>query len=98
MQAEFEKRLENALSGLAQFAPETKQEAARMTAEQWTDFQGAASECYGIFEELHGSIRYNGTWIQVGRYLAELINNAAPLVRSARHISRNDKISLVRSA
>jgi hypothetical protein len=76
MKADFENRLENALNGLAQFAPETKQEAAKMSTAQWGAFQDALGECYAIFEELHGSIRQNGTWIHVGRSAAEQVNNA----------------------
>jgi len=77
MKADFENRLENALSGLAQLAPETKQEAAKMSAAQRGAFQDSLTDCYSIFEELSGSIRHNGTWIQVGRSAAEQINNAA---------------------
>ena len=77
MQTDFERRLETALSALAQFVPETKKEASRMTAEQWTDFQDAANECIAIHTELGGDIRHNGTWIYVGRYAAEQVNNAS---------------------
>jgi hypothetical protein len=70
-------RIENALGAILQHIPETKQEASRMTTEQWAAFQNAATMCNALFEEMSGAICHNGTWILVGRQAAELVNNAA---------------------
>jgi hypothetical protein len=108
MKVDFEGRLANVLSGLASIAPETKQEASRMTTQQWASFQKTMGELYAVLEEVGGRIFLDGAWIQVGRFAAEQVNNAAAvrvnnaayLIGSgpAKHISRNDKISLVRPA
>jgi hypothetical protein len=76
MKADFEKRLEDALGAIVQHVPETKQEAASMTAGEWAAFQDAASLCIALHGELSGSIRRKGTWVQVGREAAERFNNA----------------------
>lgn len=79
MRSDLEKRIKSALWAILQHIPETKQEASRMTAEQWAAFQHAANMCNTLFEEMSGAIRHNGTWILVGRQAAELVNNAAGL-------------------
>lgn len=73
----LEERVEHALGALVQHFPETKQEAAKMTAQQWASFQSAVDKCNTLFEEIGGSIRHNGKWIHVGRMAAESVNNAA---------------------
>jgi hypothetical protein len=76
MTSDLEKRIGNALGAIVQRFPETRQEASRMTAEQWAAFQDAVSRCSAIHAELGGSICHGGTWFQVGRQAAERVNNA----------------------
>ena len=76
MTSDLKRRVENALGAILQHIPETKQEAARMSAQQWARLQSAADKCNTIFEEMGGLIRHNGTGILVGRQAAELANNA----------------------
>jgi len=82
MQSDLEKRVKNALEAILQHIPETKQEASRMTAKQWANFQDAASMCNTLLEEMSGAICHNGTWILVGREAAERVNNAATAATS----------------
>jgi hypothetical protein len=77
MTSDLKRRVENALGAILQHIPETKQEASRMTTEQWAAFQDAATMCNTLFGEMSGAICHNATWIQVGREAAELVNNAA---------------------
>ena len=76
MQSDLEKRIESALGAILQHIPETKQEASRMTTEQWKALQDAASMCGTVHSELAGLIYHNGTWVHVGRKAAKLVNNA----------------------
>jgi hypothetical protein len=76
MQSDLERRVRNAIGAIVQHIPETKQEASRMTTEQWAAFQDPATMCNTLFGEMSGAICHNGTWILVGRQAAESVNNA----------------------